>query len=348
MFNSKNIIVLFLLNLCLLFGVEAFGPGDGARLRQSLSNQMRNSEARALQGALNAIGAHADRMSNHMKILQILDKNSCLVTIATDTDNDVIHVTGINTSHLVENNYLPSNNIFFYFEINDYVFGEKIINNHIVLLDNGVFSYFTPLNVKKTVKSYKYIPFIPKKFKNDEIKYLNQNITKEELNILWKNFGYRIYKGKTECYGIKVNTHFIFDLNRNQKQADKFIKDSSYYHINFQDFIFYLNNGGKIFEYGLVNSYILCTRCKGTGIFKGQQCTRCLGDKRLLKKTPAYNLVTVNSLRNFTQKYLNKTNKTNKDSSENEKNLENQELDENIEINENNDEDKDDKEKSKN
>ncbi len=348
MFKSRIILVLFLMNLCCLFSWNAFLPNQEERkLERRMAAEASRLDAQ-LPFALHAMDVNYERIRQHMKIFQIISENSCLVRISPS--DEVIHVTGIDTTSLVDGNYLPQNTIYFYDKCTSGVidsFRDRIIFNRISLIDNGGYSYITANNVKKTIKSYKYIPFIPKKQKKGEVKYLNQNISVDEFNLLWKHFGYNIYiyKGKDEPYGIKLNTHFIFSLDKTDI-ADQ----NQYFHINSNEFIFYLNNGGKLYEKGLTNTFTMCTRCKGTGVFKDQQCTRCLGKKKIAKKVLAYNLVTVNSLRSFTQKYLNKITKTNKDASENEKTLENQEQDENIEINNNMDEEenKDDNEMNKN
>lgn len=340
------------MNLCCLFSWNAFLPNQEERkLERRMAAEASRLDAQ-LPYLFSAMDANSERirqqMKQHMKILQILSENSCLVTISPS--GEIIHVTGVDTSPLVDGNFLPQNNIFFYDKCTssyfDY-FQDRIIFNRITLIDNGVYSYITANNVKKTIKSYKYIPFIPKKTQKGEIKYLSQDISMDEFYLLWKHFGYNIYiyKGRDDRYDIKLNTHFIFSLDKTDI-ADQ----NQYFHINSNEFIFYLNNGGKLYEKGLTNTFTICTRCKGTGVFKDQQCTRCLGKKKLTKKVLAYNLVTVNSLRTFTQKQLNKKNKTNKDSSENAKILENQEQDENIEINNNQDEEenKDDNEMNKN
>ena len=321
MLKTHLLSYIIILYCGILLGIDAYSPTDAARLQNNFIQQQSYGQDRILQGALNAIGVQAERMNQHMQILQIIDKDSCLVNTATS--DDVIHVSGIKQYTLTDGNYLPQNNIFFYgkcykngsnIDLLDYINRERV-----QLVENGIYSYIASNNAKRTIKSYKYIPFVPRKTQNGEFKYLNQNITNDELNLLWKRFGYRIYiyKGGNVFYAGKIKTHFIFSFDTNSKQADYFAKEQGYYHINLNEFIYYINNGGKFYESGYAYTYIICPRCKGTGLYKNQKCVRCLGDKKIPQKTLAYNLVTVESLRNFAKKYLDKKSNIDKDSAQN-------------------------------
>lgn len=334
MFKSSFLsFITALLYSSVLLCVPAYSPTDAARLQNNLNRQISNSQDRALQGALNGIGVVVDRMHQHMKILQILTNDSCLVKKATETSVEIIHVKGINGLNLVDNNYLPQNNIFFYGSLlhkdqNLDQFLNKLEMNRILLIENGTYNYVTGDNIRKTIKSYKYIPFLPKQNKNGEFTYQNQSISQEEFELLWKIFGFYIYKfnavdSKSLPHLSKFKMHFIYCPDRMSKNETQWfiqcMKNHHYVHINKYDFLYYLNNGGKIFEANIGNSFVICSKCNGTGIYKGQQCIRCLGNKKTSKKTTTYNLVTIDSLRNFTNKYLNKNASKEKDSQQRDK-----------------------------
>ena len=326
--------LLYIINLSVLLGWNAFLPNKEERKIQRKMEQQAAALDSTLQLGMQALDNKYEQITQHMKILQIISEDSCLVTISPS--NEVIHVVGVKTTALVDGNYLPQNNIFFYDKcISDLIggFQDNVIINRITLVDNGLYSYITSINTKKTIKSYKYIPFTPKKTQRGEIRYLNQNITEDEFYLLWKKFAYQIfiYKGKDLPYGIKLHTHFIFSLDK------KNIAGREYYHINSNEFIFYLNNGGKIFEKGYTNIYVTCTRCKGTGIIKDQQCTRCLGKRKIPQKRLAYNLVTIEALKNYTKNYLDKKAKLDKDSEQDKNTNDTLIQDQDKDISENND-----------
>nr|MCR4575658.1 hypothetical protein [Lentisphaeria bacterium] len=149
MFKSSILsFITALLYSSVLLCVPGYSPTDAARLQNNLNRQISNSQDRALQGALNGIGVVVDRMHQHMKILQILTNDSCLVKKATETSVEIIHVKGINGLNLVDNNYLPQNNIFFYGSLlhkdqNLDQFLNKLEMNRILLIENGTYNYVT-------------------------------------------------------------------------------------------------------------------------------------------------------------------------------------------------------------
>ena len=182
-----------------------------------------------------------------MKVIQVLDGgNACLVRMKGS--EKPVYVTGTGGLNLVDGDKLPQNNYFDVWTSGqlwsytwEYGYGLEASPEfkRVILKENGTHSYTGADHAVHTVKSYIYERFKEAKVEDGTVLYLGEELNMEEAGFVWRNFSkYVFIKGRRKLDCPMYTFDFLNAKNR---------LNAGERHINWVQFRYYLNNGGRLY-----------------------------------------------------------------------------------------------------